>query len=93
LPELEGSQIATTVSVPDKGTILLGGQRLMNEFEVEAGVPILSKIPIVQRFFVNRVTDKTELTSILLIRPEIIIQQENESILFPGLGEQLGGGM
>jgi hypothetical protein len=39
------------------------------------------------------VTDKTELTSILLIRPEIIIQQENESILFPGLGEQLGGGM
>jgi len=92
LPELEGSQIATTVSVPDKGTILLGGQRKMNEFEVEAGVPILSKIPIVQRFFVNRVTDKTELTSILLIRPEILIQQENESILFPGLNEQLSGG-
>src|SRR5262249_2953557 len=37
LPELEGTEIATTVSVPDKGTILLGGQRQINEFEVESG--------------------------------------------------------
>ena len=29
---------------------------------------------------------------LLLIRPEIIIQQENEDDLFPGLAEQLGAG-
>jgi Flp pilus assembly secretin CpaC/tetratricopeptide (TPR) repeat protein len=92
LPSLQGTQIRTTVSVPDKGTILLGGQRFINEVEIEAGVPVLSKIPIVNRFFTNRLTSKEELTMLLLIRPEIIIQQENEDDLFPGLSEQLGAG-
>ncbi|MBL9121838.1 MAG: hypothetical protein JNL80_18175 [Phycisphaerae bacterium] len=93
LPELEGTEIATTVSVPDKGTILLGGQRKLREFEVETGVPVLSKIPIVNRFFTNRVTSKVELTTLLLIRPEVIIQQEDEDTLYPGLRDQLGGGV
>ena len=92
LPELEGTQIRTTVSVPDKGTILLGGQRVVNEVEIEAGVPLLSKIPVVNRFFTNRMTSKLEKTMLLLIRPEIIIHQENEDDLFPGLGDELGSG-
>ena len=37
-------------------------------------------------------TSKIEKTMLLLIRPEIIIHQENEDDLFPGLGEQLGSG-
>ena len=92
LPSLQGTQIRTTASVPDKGTILLGGQRNVNEIEIEAGVPVLSKIPVVNRFFTNRLTSKEESTMLLLIRPEIIIQQENENDLFPGLSEQLGAG-
>jgi type II secretory pathway component GspD/PulD (secretin) len=92
LPELSGTQINTTVTVPDKGTILLGGQRLVNEIEVETGVPLLSKIPVVNRFFTNRLTAKTESTLLLLIRPEVIIQQEEEEALFPGLRGQMGGG-
>lgn len=85
LPELQGTTINTTVSVPDKGTILLGGQRLFNELELEVGVPVLSKIPVVNRFFTNRLSTKSETTLLLLIRPEILIQQENEDTLFPGL--------
>ena len=92
LPRLQGSQIRTTVSVPDKGTVLLGGQRNVTEVEIEAGVPVLSKIPLVNRFFTNRLTSKEEQTSLLLMRPEIIIQQENEDDLFPGLSEELGTG-
>jgi len=92
LPELSGTQINTTVTVPDKGTILLGGQRLVNELEVEVGVPLLSKIPFVNRFFTNRITAKSENTLLLLIRPEIIIQQEQEDQLFPGLRNSLGSG-
>ena len=90
LPTLQGTQIRTTVSVPDKGTILLGGQRVVNEIEIEAGVPVLSKIPVVNRFFTNRITSKVEKTMLLLIRPEIIIHTENEEDLFPGLNESLG---
>ena len=92
LPKLEGTQIATTVSVPDKGTVLLGGQRKVSEFELEVGVPVLSKIPWLNRLFTNRASEKIELTTLLLVRPEIIIQQENEAILFPGLEDQIGTG-
>jgi type II secretory pathway component GspD/PulD (secretin) len=91
LPEVEVSLVQTTVSVPDKGTVLLGGQRLVSEIEVEAGVPVLSKIPFINRFFTNRLTSKSEETLLILIRPEIIIQQENEDLLFPGLSDTLGG--
>ena len=44
----------------------------------------------INRFFTNRATSQTENTLLILIRPEIIIQQENEDILFPGLSDQLG---
>jgi len=92
LPQIRVTEINTTVSVPDKGTVLLGGQRHVTEVEVEAGVPVLSKIPFINRFFTNRVTSKDEETLLILIRPEIIIQQENEDLLFPGLGDRLGSG-
>ena len=91
LPTIQLALVQTTVSVPDKGTVLLGGQRKVNEIEVETGVPILSKIPFINRFFTNRLTSKTEETLLILIRPEIIIQQENEDLLFPGLSDTLGG--
>ncbi len=92
LPNLQGSEIRTSISVPDKGTIMLGGQILMNELEVEVGVPVLSKIPIVNRFFTNRLTTRSEKTQMLLMRPEIMIQQEMEDDLFPDLRSQLGSG-
>ena len=53
---------------------------------------MLSKVPWLNRLFTNRASEKVELTTILLVRPEIIIQQENESILFPGLEDQIGTG-
>jgi general secretion pathway protein D len=91
LPEVQVSLVQTTVSVPDKGTVLLGGTRRVDEIEVEAGVPVLSKIPFINRFFTNRLTSKSEKTLLILIRPEIIIQQEHEDLLFPGLSDSLGG--
>ncbi|MCE2881006.1 MAG: type II and III secretion system protein, partial [Planctomycetaceae bacterium] len=90
LPEIQVQSIRTTVSVPDKGTILMGGQRRFEEVEIETGVPVLSKIPIVNRFFTNRIDSEQELTVVMLIRPEIVIQNENEDVLFPGLADQLG---
>jgi type II secretory pathway component GspD/PulD (secretin) len=53
-------------------------------------VPVLSKIPVVNRFFTNRVNSKTESNLLLLIRPEIMILKESEDVLFPGLLENIG---
>jgi type II secretory pathway component GspD/PulD (secretin) len=91
LPIIDGQNIRTSVTVPDKGTIMLGGARNVREIEVETGVPVLSKIPFINRFFTNRITSKEERSLLILIRPEVIIQQENEDLLFPGLTDQLGG--
>ncbi|MFA6045827.1 MAG: hypothetical protein WC718_12660, partial [Phycisphaerales bacterium] len=89
LPTVTTTKIQTTVTVPDQGTILLGGQRLVTEQEVEAGVPVLSKIPIINRFFTNRTTTKEEQTLLILIKPTVLIQNEQEERHFPGLAESL----
>ncbi|MHC4294830.1 MAG: type II secretion system protein GspD, partial [Planctomycetota bacterium] len=84
LPNITIQKVATTVSVPDGGTLLLGGQRLSGEIEREMGVPLLNKIPILNRMFTNRGTVRDEQTLLILIKPKIIIQQEEEEQQFPG---------
>lgn len=82
-PELQVTTVATLVSVPDGGTLLLGGQTLAGEVEIEEGVPILSKIPIVKRLFTNRSSAKDERVLLILVKPTIIIQREVEQQQFP----------
>lgn len=89
VPVLAVTQVNTGATVPDQGTILLGGQRMNTELEVETGVPVLSKIPIINRFFTNRAMSKEESTLLVLLRPTIIIQNEQEELQFPGLLDKL----
>lgn len=92
LPEQTVTNVQTTVTVPDEGTVLLGGQRLVDELEIETGVPILSKIPIINRFFTNRIESKTESTLLILLKPTILIQSEQEEKNFPGLEDRVRSG-
>ena len=89
LPTTSVTQIQTTVTVPDQGTILLGGQRLTTDSEVETGVPVLSKVPVLNRFFTNRIMTRTESTLLILLKPTILIQNEEEDRNFPGLQDSL----
>ena len=84
-PETQTAQLRTTVHVPDRGTLVMGGQRIVGEIEVESGVPILRDIPILSRLFTNRSTSKDERTLLILIKPTIIIPTEAEERLWPGL--------
>lgn len=93
LPTITATTVNTTVSVPDQGTILLGGQRLLTEVEVETGVPVLSKIPIINRFFTNRIETTEEQTLLILLKPTILIQNEEEDRNFPGLGDATRAGL
>ncbi len=83
LPNITVQRLETTVSVPDGGTLLLGGQRTAGEVEREMGVPILNKIPIINRLFSNRSKTKDEQTLLILIRPKIIIHREEEELQYP----------
>ncbi len=88
-PLLQVARVQTAVTVPDKGTILLGGQRVSSETEVETGVPVLSKLPFINRFFTNRAEVKEEQTLLILLKPTIIIQSEEENKRFPGLNDDI----
>jgi type II secretory pathway component GspD/PulD (secretin) len=93
LPTITVTRVRTTVTVPDEGTVLLGGQRLITELEIETGVPVLSKIPIINRFFTNRIESKEEQTLLILVKPTVLIQAEQEEKSFPGLQDQLQTGL
>ena len=83
-------QIRTTVSVPDGGTLLIGGLKLSGERDVDAGVPILSRIPILKRAFSNTSNVKDDQVLLILLKPTIIIQDEAEADAFPTLSSLTG---
>ena len=91
-PELQITEVKTTVSVPDGGTLLLGGQTLAGETEREIGVPVLSKIPFLKRAFTSRSMAKDEQILLILVRPTIIMQREIEQKQFPLLTSKLTNG-
>ncbi|MBE3097477.1 MAG: hypothetical protein IMZ44_10160 [Planctomycetes bacterium] len=78
LPRVMVQDFKTTVSVPDGGTLLLGGTRRFTEADVETGVPLLSKVPILKRLFNNRASLRNASNLLILIKPKVIIQAEEE---------------
>lgn len=78
LPTFAFTQVSTTVSVPDGGTILLGGIKRLAEGRSERGIPMLSKIPYVSRLFRNVAVGRDARSLMLMVTPRIIIQEEEE---------------
>jgi len=81
LPEFLFTTVTTTVSVPDGGTVLLGGIKKQREGRNEFGVPILSKVPYINRLFKNVGLGRTTDSLMLMVTPRIIIQEEEEQRL------------
>ena len=88
VPEIETSSVMTRVSVPDGGTLLLGGQKITAEVEKEAGVPILSKIPIIGRLFGSRSVLRDQKVLLILVKPTIMLQEEREAEAIAALENQ-----
>lgn len=70
--------IETTVSVPDGGTVLLGGLKLLNEGRNEFGPPILSKLPYIDRLFKNVGYGRDTSSLLIMVTPRVIINLEEE---------------
>lgn len=80
-PSFESLSVSTSVSVPDGGTILIGGLKRMTEQRREFGPPILSKIPYVNRLFRNQSFGREANNIIIMVTPRIIIAEEEEERL------------
>ena len=89
LPDQESSTLMTRVSVPDGGTLLLGGQRITAEIDKESGIPILSKIPILGRLFRNSSKVKDQKILLIMVKPTIILQEEREAEAIAALESEL----
>jgi general secretion pathway protein D len=81
LPTFSFTTVTTTVSVPDGGTILLGGIKRLSEGRNERGVPMLNKLPYVNRLFKNVGIGRTTQSLMMMVTPRIIIQEEEEEKL------------
>jgi type II secretory pathway component GspD/PulD (secretin) len=81
LPNTTTNTVTTTVTVPDGGTVLLGGVKTLNETRTENGVPILSKIPMIDRLFRNVGIGRATTSLMLMVTPRIIILEEEEEAL------------
>ncbi|MCE5304049.1 MAG: hypothetical protein LLF97_13205 [Planctomycetaceae bacterium] len=78
LPTFSYVTVTTTVSVPDGGTVLLGGIKRLSEGRSEYGVPMLNKIPYLNRLFSNVGIGRESQSLMMMVTPRIIIQEEEE---------------
>ncbi|WP_428308679.1 hypothetical protein [Lacipirellula sp.] len=81
LPTFQVITVSTTVSVPDGGTVLLGGIKRLVEGRNEFGVPLLSKVPYIDRLFRNVGIGRETDSLMMMVTPHIIIQEEEEDRL------------
>ena len=72
VPEINTQELTTTVTVPDRSTILLGGLITQQDSKNVAGVPFLSSIPLMGNLFksTSDKTDRQEL--VVMIQPSVV---------------------
>jgi len=78
LPEVEIQRVRTSVPLPDKGTVLLGGMKESEKQNQRSGVPIVSKIPILSAFFERKGNFVSNRKLLILLTAEIVIPEERE---------------
>ncbi|MCK4298561.1 MAG: hypothetical protein KAX80_03450, partial [Planctomycetes bacterium] len=71
-------RLETTVGVPDRGMLIVGGLTTSSGSHEEGGLPILDKIPFLKRLFSAETRESSRDTLFILVRPQIIILAEEE---------------
>ena len=71
LPEVEVQSVFTTATVPDGGSLMLGGLSRVRSIERRAEVPWFAKIPILGFFFKNEGYSDENRSLVILIRARI----------------------
>jgi len=81
VPEIAISRVRTTVTMPDGGTLLLGGIKFFKDVQAESGVPILSKIPIISFLFTRKAKLIQRANLLVLIKAVVVIPEEQAGSL------------
>jgi type II secretory pathway component GspD/PulD (secretin) len=82
LPYVVLQKAETTVTAPDRGTIMITGFKDIQMRDLHSGVPFLEDIPIVNFFFTRKAKSDERRRLLLLVTPEIIDLAEHENEQF-----------
>ena len=77
LPTVTTRQVMTTVSVPDGGTLMIGGLARAREGRGKATVPFLGDLPLIKYLFTSRRKIDARENLIILVTAHIIQQDED----------------
>lgn len=78
LPRITSNTLATTIGVPDRGVVVVGGLSQSNRDHRERGVPILDRIPLLKRLFSSEGRSLERDTQFIMVSPDIVILGEEE---------------
>ena len=78
LPEVTLQRVRTTVTVPDGGTMMLGGMRVVERQNLRSTVPLLGSLPGLSWLFSRNGTSVQNRKMLILIRSKIVIMEELE---------------
>jgi type II secretory pathway component GspD/PulD (secretin) len=77
-PRVNTMRIQKRLSIPDGGTVLLGGMKKEVEARAEFGPPVLSRVPYANRLFKNVGTARESQMVYVLVTPRVIVSTEEE---------------
>ena len=83
LPVTNLQTVRTTVTMPDGGSILLGGMKLAERQNQVSGVPILKDLPGLSLLFSRKGSYVLNRKIIILIRARIVLAAEHEPTFIP----------
>ncbi len=83
LPVILLYQINTTITIPDGGTVLVGGLKKVIEQTRSIGIPIIQRIPVLNLLFGRRGQTRLNNNLFILIKADILSVKEKEKLNFP----------
>ncbi|MBF0386518.1 MAG: type II secretion system protein GspD [Candidatus Omnitrophica bacterium] len=77
IPQVNKTEIETTVLVEDGTTIVLAGLRKDDKKHTKTGIPILGEMPLLGKLFSNQADETTSTEIVIFITPHIMTGKEN----------------
>ena len=91
-PTIARREVSTTVTIPDKSTVVLSGLIREDQLQVVSKVPLLGDVPLLGHLF-RRTTDRTERTNLLIfVTPHIVTDIQTASEMRNMLEDRTGLG-
>lgn len=82
LPTIVVQKIRTSVTVPDGGSVLIGGMKNLQSQFNETAVPLLGRVPVLKNFFRRQGSAALKSSQVVLVKAKITILRELEEETF-----------